>query len=449
MLGVLVFTGHLLSALFARTRIPDVLLLMLLGAALGPYGLAWVGPDDFGKVGPVLTTIALIVILFEGGTNLRLSTVGRVLPATGVLTLLTSIATGILVALLVRPVVGHWPASIMLGAILAGTSSAVVIPLVDALRLEETPRAVLALESALTDVLCIALVFGLLQANQGGALALGPLLGGIGASLVLATLVGAVGGLLWLMLRVRLKSQPNAMFMAFAYVFVLFGYTEWLGYSGAIAALAFGVTSSNLSPKLLARTPWLGQVAVDPFTAQERNLFAEAVFLVKLFFFIYLGLSLRFDRGLPFAVAAGVVVVVYAARLVITRAVLNRTTSRRSAAMTAVMVPKGLAAAVLASLPLQHGVAGGEQVQDIAFAVVFVSIALTSVLVPILELKASASLLDRLFARFAPPPVPSAVDAGPAAEAPVCTSAPGGVNPSTVPEHEEESLVLKTHSAPE
>jgi NhaP-type Na+/H+ and K+/H+ antiporter len=53
----------------------------------------------------------------------------------------------------------------------------------------------------------------------------------------------------------------------------------------------------------------------------------------------------------------------------------------RDAAITVTMVPKGLAAAVLASLPLQQGVAGGEVIRDISYMVVLVSITLTALLV--------------------------------------------------------------------
>ena len=49
------------------------------------------------------------------------------------------------------------------------------------------------------------------------------------------------------------------------------------------------------------------------------------------------------------------------------------------------MVPKGLAAAVLATMPAQAGVPGGEIIQSIVFAVILFSIVFTSIMVPILE----------------------------------------------------------------
>ena len=49
------------------------------------------------------------------------------------------------------------------------------------------------------------------------------------------------------------------------------------------------------------------------------------------------------------------------------------------------MVPKGLAAAVLATIPAQAGIAGGEIIQGIVFAVILFSIVFTSIMVPILD----------------------------------------------------------------
>ena len=60
--GILIFLAHIFTAVFSRTRVPDVLLLIIIGICVGPVlGLA--SPEHFGTVGPVLTTVTLIIIL--------------------------------------------------------------------------------------------------------------------------------------------------------------------------------------------------------------------------------------------------------------------------------------------------------------------------------------------------------------------------------------------------
>ena len=71
--GILIFLAHLFTGIFSRTRVPDVLLLIIIGVCIGPiFGL--VSTSQFGVVGPVMVTITLIIILFESGTALELNT---------------------------------------------------------------------------------------------------------------------------------------------------------------------------------------------------------------------------------------------------------------------------------------------------------------------------------------------------------------------------------------
>ncbi len=63
-IGAVLFLGQVFSFLFEKTRLPDVLPLMLLGMLIGP-GLHIVTPDMFGSAGQIFTTLALVVVLFK------------------------------------------------------------------------------------------------------------------------------------------------------------------------------------------------------------------------------------------------------------------------------------------------------------------------------------------------------------------------------------------------
>jgi NhaP-type Na+/H+ or K+/H+ antiporter len=131
--------------------VPDVLVLVLVGIAVGPL-LGSVQPEDFGKLGSVIATIALVVILFESGTSLDLATLGRTAGTTGLLTLMCfvlSAAAVVSVAIMAFDL-ACTPA-LLLGATLGGTASAVVIPMVGSLKVSPKPATVLVMESVLTD----------------------------------------------------------------------------------------------------------------------------------------------------------------------------------------------------------------------------------------------------------------------------------------------------------
>lgn len=380
-IGLMVFLAHFLSLQFRKTNIPDVLVLMLLGIVIGPL-LGIVTPEDFGKIGSLIATIALVVILFESGTSLDLGVLGRSLGPTGVLTFWCFSLTAAIVGLL-----GHYlldlaplPAT-MLGITLGGTSSAVVIPMVGALKLSEKPATVLVLESALTDVLCIVGVFALLQFHTQGGLEPGRVIGSVMAALIFAAVIGVLGGIGWLLVLGKIRDFPNTISSTLAYVFIVYGITEFLGFSGAIAALALGITLTNFEKFGLHRIQQLDR-KIEPLNEMDITFYREAVFLLKTYFFVYLGVSIHFGEAYLALVATAMVVLVFAMRLVLTRFALRADVySLRDSAFASMMAPKGLAAAVLAALPLQAGVAGGEVIRDTTYMVVLISIALTALLV--------------------------------------------------------------------
>jgi len=402
-IGLLVFFAHFLSMQFRRTHIPDVLVLVILGIVIGPI-LGFVAPSDFGRVGSLFATIALVVILFEGGTTLDLSVLSRSLTTTGMLALGSFTLTTTIVTLIGIYVLGFaiLPAC-LLGLILGSTSPAVVIPMVNSLRLSEKPTTVLVLESALTDVLSIIGVFALLQIHLHGNVEPGKLVGEVLAAMIIASFIGVMGGIGWLMVLGRVRDFPNTISSTLAYVFIVYGLTELLGFSGAIAALALGITLTNFEKFGLHRIPSIDKNIV-PLNEIDKAFYSEAVFLLKTYFFVYLGISIQFGEIYLALTSASIVLMVYAMRLALTRLIFRDTSySLRDAAITSMMGPKGLASAVLATLPLKYGVPGGEMIRDVTYMVVLISIALTALLVMFYPRNFS----QRIYAHTLKKPLPS------------------------------------------
>jgi len=394
-IGLMVFFAHFLSLQFRKTSIPDVLVLMLIGILIGPL-LGIVTPQDFGKIGSLIATIALLVILFEGGTSLNLNVLGKSLKTTGVLTLWCFLLTALIVTAF-----GFYlldlsllPAT-LLGVTLGGTSSAVVIPMVNALCLSEKPTTVLVLESSLTDVLCIVGVFALLQIHTQGSVEPGRLIGSVLAALIFATIIGVLGGIGWLLVLGKVRGFPNTISSTLAYVFIVYGLTEFLGFSGAIAALAMGITFTNFEKFGLHHLRNIDR-NLAPLNEMDFAFYREAVFLLKTYFFVYLGISIHFGEAYLALVAVIIVLTVYVMRLFLTRFVFRDAGySLRDTAFTSMLAPKGLAAAVLAALPLQYGVAGGEVIRDTTYMVVLVSITLTALLVMLYPLPGAQKFYSR------------------------------------------------------
>jgi NhaP-type Na+/H+ or K+/H+ antiporter len=194
--------------------------------------------------------------------------------------------------------------------------------------------------------------------------------------------------------------------MTLALVFVLYGALDSVHLSGGVGALAFGIAVSNAGHvriPALARVPALsGLLDLRPasFTAREKAFFSETVFLIKTFFFIYLGISLRFSHGMVLLYAAGLMAVLLVLRVPIVRLAMPRSVNRRDASLMAALAPKGLAAAVLAAIPAQQGWVGGDFIQELSYALILFSILGASVLVFLIESTAVGRVYARCFRGF-------------------------------------------------
>jgi len=394
MLGLLVFIAHGLESVFARTKIPDVLILLCIGLVLGPLTGLVDPAKSMGGVAPVFTTLTLVIILFEGGLGLNLKTLGRSLVGATGLTVWSFLATLAIVAPIAHYAMGMaWLPALILASTLGGTSSAVVIPVVKHLALGEKAKTILTLESALSDVLVIVVSLTLLSALEGGEILIGRLLGGMMASFLTAGLLGLVAGLFWSLALHWLHGLKKSIFTTPAFVLVVYGIVESLGFSGAIAALLMGITLGNVGalPRSLLKAR--KDLFENP-TETEVAVFEEVAFLLKTLFFVYIGISIKLDDTTLILAGLGIAAALFFLRVPVVHASLipSASFSRFEAAIFGAMNPKGLAAAVAASIPLhremqlgKEGAFAGKQIQLTVFAVVLFTIVATSLLVFLIE----------------------------------------------------------------
>ena len=379
-IGLLYFFSHYLTIVYQKTRIPDVLILIIIGILIGPvFHLASV--EDLGVLGKLFTSLALIIILFEGGLNMELSNIWGSMRTAAKLTVSFFFITAIIAGVLLHFVL----LSFIAGFIMGGTSSAVVLPMISLLHMNKKPGTILVLESALTDVLCIVFVISFLGSYSTGIVEPGKIIGSLISSLVLASALGVVAGYVWLRLMNWVKTFPNTQFTTFAFMFIVYGLAEYFGFSGAISALAFGIVLGNYS-KIPMPMKFKDQLPDGIITELERKLYSEIVFLLKIYFFVYLGMSIPFESSRFFVIAMMLVGVIYLARLIATRLLVReQDITWEDKSIISAMVPKGLAAAVLAGLPLHYGIPEGAEIQTIVYNVVFISILTTSILIPLIR----------------------------------------------------------------
>jgi len=106
---------------------------------------------------------------------------------------------------------------------------------------------------------------------------------------------------------------------------------------------------------------------------------SQLTFLVRSFFFVFVGLLATFGQieYIIFGIVA--TVMIYFGRVFITKISLTKKFSKLDRKVTAVMIPRGLAAAVLATLPLTLGLPNAEAYPQITFFIIMSSVIITTI----------------------------------------------------------------------
>lgn len=397
-ISVLFFLGHGLSWFFEKTKIPDLLILVILGYTLGPL-MGLIEASDLGKVGSVVATTALIVILYEGGLHLSAKDLlTSSLPAFS-LTLasfLLIVSSGTLIAygLALQPL----SIALLLGVSIGSTSSAIVIPMVKQLSITDNTKTILGLESAFTDVLTIVIFLVLVDTFLSGQFSAQELLVGIGPKSLLAGLMGLGSGLIWAFVKKKYSRMLTMAFAGEAWALLTYGVIEASHHNGPIGVLTLGFMLTNLD--LLP--DWLkNQVSTVAVSYHEMSLLSEITFLLRTFFFIYLGLLIKFSNWKVVLIAVIISAMIFITRYLAVRWLFSsQKYSRLDAMVSTAMGPRGLACAVVATIPLQKGLEGGQWLQDVVFAVIPLSITLTAVFVALSENEKFRNKFSRLFIKY-------------------------------------------------
>ncbi|MCX6696947.1 MAG: hypothetical protein NTV84_05190, partial [Methanoregula sp.] len=107
-----------------------------------------------------------------------------------------------------------------------------------------------------------------------------------------------------------------------------------------------------------------------------------------------------FSSTVSFLIGGAIVIALFAIRIILVYFSVPRTIPVWDASVIAIMIPQGLAAAVLAAIPLYAGVTGGMFIETTTYAIILISIVICSVLVILLERTPVRRVYGRIFSKF-------------------------------------------------
>ena len=349
----------------ARLRLPALILFAGLGMLMGTDGLGFIALDDY-RLARLIGTIALVLILFEGGLSAGW---GELRPVLRPALLLATVGTALTAAIvgIAASVLFDFSTleGLLLGAILAATDGAAVFALLRGVRLPSRLRRTLEGESGLNDPVAVLLVLVVIDLitkpdHSGWSIAWF-----LAHELVIGAAVGVAGGLLARAAK-HAHRLPNDLMPvgSLAIAALAYGIASTLGGSGFLAVYLVGLALGDV--RLADR---------EPVVAFHRGL----AMIAEIGMFFALGLLVFPSQFGPIAVKAVLLALITALLARPVAASVATIGQRFTWSERLVLAWAGLRGAVpviLATFAVIDGVPRSVELLNIVFFAVLVSAAL-------------------------------------------------------------------------
>lgn len=282
------------SLIYRLTKIPDVIWLMCFGILMGS-GLHYVDKGLFNELAPLMSILALSIILFEAGINVDIITLidnmGKA-TALSISSILLSIFLIGGVVSLIMPNDFTLLQGMLLGSMVGGTSTVAVFGIMSSLDKNvpniSSTRVMLTMESIISDPVCIIASITLLKMIMQPGVSLRDGVSDIVSTFILSSILGISAGLSWSNILNRLRTHPYTYMITLAVLLPLYILSETIigEGAGAMTALTFGLAITNYS-YFMERFGRPGKVRIN--VRKLREFHEEIVFFIKSFFFVYIG----------------------------------------------------------------------------------------------------------------------------------------------------------------
>lgn len=289
--GIIIFTGLLGGVIAKKIKVPDIVLFLLIGIALGPTigGILHVPADS--TMNQLILTIGACYLLFEGGATLRFAVLKEIWISLAVIATI-----GVLITGAIMTYAGVWlgipiGVALVLGALTASTDPATLVPIFKQVPIKDRVSQTVMSESALNDAMgaiaTFAVVAYVMGTGEGFSLthSLGELAYEAGMGLVLGAIVGYSAALLMAhgSIGIFREVTPFVIILAVITVYLL---ADEIGASGFMAVFTLGVMIGNKESFGL------------PLDEHEHEYLEDYVgntaLLMRMFIFILLGSQVNF-----------------------------------------------------------------------------------------------------------------------------------------------------------
>ncbi|MFH0869987.1 MAG: cation:proton antiporter [archaeon] len=386
-ISLIIIFGFFAEFMFKKLGVSDILLLVLLGFAIGPHGLRFIDPLSIELFAPVFTTFALLFLLFDGALNIDLHSFAKGLVPGFSLSLFNFIISSAVITLILYLFKLDFMIALLIGFTLGGVSSAFVIPLLKQIGAKGEVYTVLTLESALTDVFTIVFSLTVMQLIKINVFSFKEVFSQISSLFAVAGLIGVIGASLWIFLDKRVFKENKSFMSTIAILILIYLITDFLGGNGAIAALFFGLVLKNskqlttivtdMAAKTEKEAVAKEEMGFNALTESEHMFYNQISFFLKTFFFVYIGLLLNISDSRAMLIGGILAIVIMIVRNL--NLLVTKKLSSQDRSLVSSLFARGLAAAAIIQILVTEKIITSPLIPNITYFFIVCTILLSSI----------------------------------------------------------------------
>ena len=364
--------GFISNLVFKRTNVPDLVWLMVLGLIIGPV-FRILSRSLFVTAMPYLSALALLIILFDAGININIYKLIREVPRGSLMTFSGFFLSMGSVAALSSFFLGFTPIiAVLLGSVVGGVSSAIVIPIISNLNFfSEDSALLLEIESVITDPMSIIVALAILNLISAGSASVDGFFTAVQSiisSFSISIVLGFFAGTFWLALLDYLRTKDYYYMMTLGFLLFVYPLVEYMGGNGAISVFVVGVVLGN--GRRFGSMLKLDYLS-SGLAARAKSFQSELSFFIKSIFFVFLGALITFGEVVYFLYGAGFAIAILACKyFAVNLSTYKDNVTKKEKRVMYFMIPRGLAAAVLVSIISIENIPGTQYFPPLVFSVI-------------------------------------------------------------------------------
>jgi len=363
LVSVTLILSYISLLTYSKTKIPDIILLMGFGILVGPV-LDLINKNLFIELAPLMSIIALSIILFEAGITVDIDTLLQTLTKATILSVTSILSVMFIVGATLSyfmPQEFTLLQAMLLGAMIGGTSTVSVFGILSGLsktvKSLSSTRILMTMESVISDPICIITSITLIRMIMYPTVSLRESFRDMFFIFTFSSVFGLTIGFVWAKILDRLRGRPFTYMITLSILFPAYIVSETVigEGGGAMTALTFGLAITNF--RYIAEKMGLpSKIMIDK--QKLRDFHEEITFFIKSFFFVYIGLVVSPSLEFTF-IGFGIVFLIMVVRYLIVSIISYPLRfSKEEKALSKVVYASGLPAFVMSQLPMVYDPTG-------------------------------------------------------------------------------------------